>query len=425
MNELVTTIGIILIASEIGGWAAHTVHIPRLVGQILAGIVLGPTVLGILLPDQTVVGLGELGAIAILGLAGLETNRRAIRSVGRVAFFTATGGVILPFIAGVALGLAVGLPAHAAAFTGAILTATSVGITARTLSELGIAGGRPAATILAAAVIDDILGLMVLAIIAGWAVPTVEPVLVLVPMVVTVLAAAVAMRYLPVHLDRGLDSLHLRGGGPAGAFGVVVIVACLVQSFGGLAGITGAYVAGLAFSDARLGPHVREHLERTVELIFAPAFFVSIGIAADLRAAGPILPFVLALIAVALLTKIVGCAVAARLAGMDGPEAGLVGVGMAARGEVALVAAALGLQVGAIDASLYAAVVVMAVVTTIATPIGMAAWYRLMARVEPAGRWALPAAADRFARRAGESLQGAAFQSAGVPAMSPIKVDIE
>lgn len=412
MHELVTTLGIVLLASELGGWVAHRMRVPRVVGQILAGIVLGPTVLGLLVPDATVVGLAELGAIAILGLAGLETNRAAVRAVGGAALLAAAGGVILPFAAGVGLALWVGLPPHAAAFTGAILTATSVGITARTLAELGIAEGRPAATILAAAVIDDILGLVVLAMVVGWAVPTANPILVLVPMAVTIVAAGIGLRFLPVHLDRILETLHLRGGGPAGAFGLVVAAAWLVQTVGGLAGITGAYLAGVALSDARLGPHVKEHIERFVELVCAPAFFVAIGVTADLRAAGPVLPFVLALVALAVVTKVAGSAIGARLGGLDGAESGLVGIGMVARGEVALVAAALGRQVGAIDDRLYASVIVMTLVTTIAAPIGMAAWCRLMARREASGRWTIPMRSPVPAGRA-------------IPMRSPIPVEAE
>ena len=392
MPELVTTLGAILLASELGGWVAHRLRTPRVVGQIVAGIILGPSVFGIIRPDVTVAGLAELGAIAILGLAGLETNRQAMRSVGSAALLTAAGGVILPFIAGLTLALWFGLSPAAAAFTGAILTATSVGITA---------------------VIEDVLGLVVLAMVAGWAVPTSSPVALLLPMLATLAAVAVGLKFLPIHLDRVIDALHFRGGGPAGAFGLVLGAAWFVQTVGGLAGITGAYVAGVALADVRLGPHVREHVERTVQLILAPAFFVSIGVTADLRAGAAAAPFLLALIVVAVLTKVVGASLGARVGGLNGAEAGLVGVGMTARGEVALVAATLGQQAGIVDASLYSAVVVMSLVTTIVAPIGMAAWCRLMAHREATGHAGLPAgalAADKLA----------AERSAGVPVMSQV-----
>ncbi len=404
MNEIVTTLAAILVASEVGGWFAHRLHAPRVVGQIVAGLFLGPSLSGLIRPDATLAGLSELGAIAILALAGLETNRRALRSVGRAALFAASAGVVLPFAAGTALALEAGFSMTGAVFTGAILTATSVGITARTLSEMGLADGRAAATILAAAVIDDVLGLIVLAIVAGSTVPAQNPAMLLVPMIATIVAAAIGLRFLPVHLDRVLDGLHLRGGGPAGAFGLVLVTAWFVQAMGGLAGITGAYLAGVALSEARLAAHVREHVERTVELILAPAFFVAIGATADLRAGLTLAPFVVALIAVAIVTKVVGSGLGARIGGLDLPGSGLVGLGMIARGEVALVAAELGRQVGAIDAGLYAAVVVMALVTTLVAPIGMSAWCHLMARravsvgsVGDLGEWRPTLAAARFA----------------------------
>ena len=379
MNELIPTLAIVLLAAEGGALLAHLAGLPRVVGQIGAGIVLGPSLAGLVSPDGTVEGIAQLGALAILGIAGLETNLAAMRHVGRAAFLVASGGVILPFVTGLGLALAAGLDTAAALFVGAILTATSVGITAATLQELGLMHTRAAITILGAAIIDDVLGLIVLSLVVSDTSAGSNLLVAIVPMGLTIVGVSVVLRWLPVHLGRAIETLHLRGGGLAAMLGLVLAFAWAVQTFGGLAGITGAYVAGLALSGSAAAPRLRDGLIRAGEAFCVPVFFVAIGLAADLRAIGPVLPFALGLLVVAVLAKLLGSAVAAALAGMSTRESGLVGIGMVARGEVALVAATVGLRAGAIGPGVYAAVVLMSVATTVLTPLGIAAWSRVSA----------------------------------------------
>ncbi|MGZ8514413.1 MAG: cation:proton antiporter [Candidatus Limnocylindrales bacterium] len=379
MNELIPTLAIVLLAAEGGALLAHLAGLPRVVGQIGAGIVLGPSLAGLVSPDGTVEGIAQLGALAILGIAGLETNLAAMRHVGRAAFLVASGGVILPFVTGLGLALAAGLDITAALFVGAILTATSVGITAATLQELGLMHTRAAITILAAAIIDDVLGLIVLSLVVSDTSAGSNLLGAMVPMGLTILGVWVVLRWMPVHLGRAIETLHLRGGGLAAMLGLVLAFAWAVQTFGGLAGITGAYVAGLALSGSSAAPRLRDGLIRAGEAFCVPVFFVAIGLAADLRAIGPVLPFALGLLVVAVLAKLLGSAVAAAVAGMSARESGLVGIGMIARGEVALVAATVGLRAGAIGPGVYAAVVLVSVATTVLTPLGIAAWSRVSA----------------------------------------------
>ena len=379
MNELIPTLAIVLLAAEGGALLAHLAGLPRVVGQIGAGIVLGPSLAGLVSPVGTVEGIAQLGALAILGVAGLETNLAAMRHVGRAAFLVASGGVILPFITGLGLALAAGLDTTAALFVGAILTATSVGITAATLQELGLMHTRAAITILGAAIIDDVLGLIVLSLVVSDTSAGSNLLVAIVPMGLTIVGVSVVLRWMPVHLGRAIEMLHLRGGGLAAMLGLVLAFAWAVQTFGGLAGITGAYVAGLALSGSSAAPRLRDGLIRAGEAFCVPVFFVAIGLAADLRAIGPVLPFALGLLVVAVLAKLLGSAVAAAVAGMSARESGLVGIGMIARGEVALVAATVGLRAGAIGPGVYAAVVLVTVATTVLTPIGIAAWSRVSA----------------------------------------------
>jgi Kef-type K+ transport system membrane component KefB len=376
LTEALLPLAMVLVAAEIGGALAHQLRLPRVVGQIVAGIVVGPSVLGVVSDGPQVGMLASLGALAILATAGLETNVEAMRRVGRPALLAAVGGVVLPLTLGTGLGLAFGLDERASLFCGAILTATSVGITAATLQSLGLLGGRAGLTILGAAVIDDVLGLIVLAFVVAETSRASSPQSVIVPMVVTVGIAALALRHLPGSLHRIVAQLHVRGGGLAAVLGFVLIVAWLFERFGGLAGITGAYVAGLVLAGSPLADRLKDGLLRGGEALVVPVFFASIGLAADLRTVPPVLPFAIALLAVACVGKLVGSGVAARIGGLDSRDATLVGIGMIGRGEVALVAATLGLRSGAIDASVYASVVLLTVATTVLAPIGIVLWQR-------------------------------------------------
>ena len=375
--SLLLPVALVLIAAELGAALAHAARLPRVVGQIGAGLVIGPSILGLVGNGEAVKLVAELGALAILGTAGLETNLSAMRKVGKPALFAAVGGVILPFILGFGVSRAFGLDMTGSLFIGAILTATSVGITAATLQSLGLINGTAGLTILGAAVLDDILGLVVLALVVADAGAGSSPILTLVPMAVTIVLAALALRHLPAHLHRALDALHLQGGGGlAAALGFVLLVAWVFETYGGLAGITGAYVAGLLLAGSPLAERMKDGLVRAGETLSVPVFFASIGLAADLHEVPPVLPFALVLLAVAVMGKVVGCGLGARLGGLDGKDAGLVGMGMVGRGEVALVAATVGLHAGAINGSVYAAVVLLAVATTVLAPVLVTLWTR-------------------------------------------------
>jgi Kef-type K+ transport system membrane component KefB len=376
LSDLLLPLAVILISAELGAAAAHALRLPRVVGQIGAGLVLGPSLLGVVGDGPEIGLLAGVGALAILATAGLETNLSAMRRVGPAALLAAVGGVVLPMFLGIGVALAFGLDARASLFCGTILTATSVGITAATLQSLGLLGGRAGMTVLAAAVIDDVLGLVVLALVVADTSAGSSPIGIVLPMVATIAVAAIGLRYLPDHLHRVVGHFHLRGGGLAAMLGFVLLVAWGFERLGGLAGITGAYVAGLALAGSPIAERLKDGLLRAGEALCVPIFFASIGLAADLRTLPPVLPFALSLLAVAILGKLVGSGLGARVGGLNGSESVLVGIGMIGRGEVALVAATLGLRSGAIDGGVYAAVVLIALATTLIAPVGIALWQR-------------------------------------------------
>ncbi len=381
MNDVLPVLALVLVGAEVGALVATIARLPRAVGQIVAGLILGPSVLGIVATGPIVTTLAGIGALCVLAIAGLETNRAMMRSVGAAALLAAFGGVIFPFAGGLAIALATGSDLRASLFVGAILTATSVGITAAVLGELGLLRSQAGMVVLGAAVIDDIIGLVVLALVVGASgAGAVSPLATIVPMAITLVVAGLAVRHLGTRIAATIGHLHLRGGGSAATVALVLAAAWAFQSLGGLAGITGAYLAGFALAGTPVAPAIRDRLNHAGESFCVPIFFVAIGLAADLRTVGPVLPLALALLVVAVLGKFIGSGIGARLGGLDGRSSVLVGTGMIARGEVALVAATLGLQSGAIGAGLYGAIVLIALATTVITPVGLAAWARWATR---------------------------------------------
>lgn len=374
MNDIALMLALILIGAEVSAALAVRLGQPRVVGQLMTGIILGPSLLNLVKDAPTITALSDLGALAILATAGLDTNLKALRNVGFAALYAAVGGVVVPFFGGALMALAAGLDFRASLFCGAILTATSVGITAAVLNELNLLQGRAGMAILGAAIIDDVLGLVVLGLVVADTTANSNPVLTFVPMVGTLVGALILLRWLPGHISTIVEHLDLRGGGLAATLGFVVAVGWVFQTLGGLAAITGAYVAGLTLSGSPLAEDLKHGISRAGEALLIPVFFVTVGLSADVRTIGPVLPLTLGLLLVAVLGKVVGSGLGALAGGLQRGAAGLVGIGMIARGEVALVAATLGLKNGAIDASVFSALVIVALATTVITPIALTLW---------------------------------------------------
>ncbi|MBL6750793.1 MAG: cation:proton antiporter [Nevskia sp.] len=343
---------------------------PAVVGEIIAGVLIGPHVLGWVAPSETSRLLAEIGVIFLLFGVGLETRPEAILKVGRVAFVVAVLGVALPFAAGLLLVQSLGGSLVQALFAGAAMVATSVGITARVLGGMGLLDSTPARVILAAAVIDDVLGLLVLAAVAGAAQGGVRLGQIgATAGLATAFVAAIAIFGAPM-MTRAAGHFHkLRAGNE---FFVIAVVLCFGLALGaayiGVAAIVGAFLAGLAMADtAERRPELRQQVRGAAELL-APFFLVNIGMQLDLGvfADRDTLLLAGAITVLAIVTKIVGCGLGARSLGWRG--ALQVGVGMVPRGEVGIVVAQIGLGMGTVDNRLYAAVLFMACATTLLAP---------------------------------------------------------
>lgn len=374
-DSLMLIAGLLLLA-KIAGSISVKLGMPSVLGVIIAGLLAGPAALGIVGQDQFVGNLGQVGVVLLMFLAGLETDPQGLRSVGKTALLVAIGGVVLPLGAGYGAGILAGLEPMHALFLGAILTATSVSITAETLKELGRARSREGSIIMGAAIIDDVLGVLVLSalVVAHSGGSLVEPILKLV--VFSGGAFAFARWVMPLIVEH-----HTRIENPdtrvAAALAMALGFAWLAYKVGGLADVTGAFLAGVMLSRTDLGHHIVEPVSRLSYSLFIPIFFVFIGThvsTGDLTAA----PWLCAsIVVVAIVTKLIGCGIPALASGESFATSLRVGAGMVGRGEIALVVASVGLTEGVVDNSVFSMAIVVTVATTIAAPLLLKAAYQL------------------------------------------------
>jgi Kef-type K+ transport system membrane component KefB len=336
--------------------------------MIVAGLVAGPAVLGLIGENVFVGNLAQVGVVLLMFLAGLETDTAGLRSAGRSAFFVALGGVIVPMALGLAVGVAAGMNPGHAFFLGAILTATSVSITAETLKELGRTRSREGSIIMGAAIIDDVLGVLVLSglVVAESGGSILVPVLKLA--LFGAMAYGISRWVMPLvaeHHTR-LESADTR---VALALAMALAFSWVAYRVGGLADVTGAFLAGVMLARTDLGHHITEPVSRLGYSLFIPIFFVFIGtyVTADDLLAQPLLA--LAVVAVAIAGKLGGCGLAALACHESKATSLRVGAGMVGRGEIALVVASVGLTEGLVDQSVFSIAIVMTVATTLAAPL--------------------------------------------------------
>ncbi len=359
---------LILVAAKLGSVVSAWLRLPTVFGQLCAGIVLGPAALSLLQPSGSLKDAADLGAVILMFVAGLETDLVQMREVGVAAFAAAVGGVVLPFAAGVALAHAFGLSLVPELFVGTLLTATSVSISAQTLQELRRLRSPEGMTILGAAVIDDVLGLIVLSAVIAIGEGSGSWFAIVRMAIFFPLAIIFGVKVVP-HLGKWAARLSTEGAGLTMAVIIALGYAWLAESFGSVAAITGAYLAGLVVARTEVASHAVQGGKAIGYGLLIPIFFVSLGINANVHTLASAPLFIALLIGVAVVTKVAGCAIGAAAMGLGPIAATRVGVGMISRGEVALVVATIGHQAGGITDSIYAATVTMTLVTTLVTPI--------------------------------------------------------
>ena len=360
---------IIFVCAKVCGEIFEKVALPAVLGEILAGVVLGPHAVGWVSPSATTESLAEIGAIFLLFTVGLETRPQELIRVGRQALSVAAAGVAFPFLLGFAYLDLRGAELHESVFVGAAMVATSVGITARVLSDLGALNSRVAKIILGAAVFDDILGMVVLTVVTGLAATGTIRWWHLGVLIVEAFGFAVFMIFVGprvVHRIRpGLQRISMQNA-PL----VLSLMLCLGLSVAatwiGMAAIIGAFFAGLVCADYSPEWNLHPRINAITEFL-APLFFFVMGARLDVRLfTGPVWVTAVVISVLAIISKVVGCGAPLLREGL--PTALRVGVGMLPRGEVALIVALIGLQMNAISQTSYAVVIFMTAVTTILAP---------------------------------------------------------
>jgi len=360
----------VVLAAAVFGTVASKLGVPAVVGQVLAGILIGPSVLNLVRPDEFLLSLAELGAVFLLFMVGLETRFRDLLSVGKEALLVAVLGIVFPLALGFGFGLWQGQENVSALFVGTALVATSVGITAKVLQEMGVLDARFAQVILGAAVIDDILGLTLLAVVsglgAGESMSAGQVGLILglsVGFVALVLAVGIPLirRFQP----------RLRNLSLSRMFNVAIVVGlgvAALSTVAGLAPIIGAFLAGMVLAEVKDEVEFESKVH-ALESFLAPVFFVAVGLQLDLSVLGNTTVIVAGLIltVLAVIGKVAGGLLGAR--SMGGRQSLLVGVGMVPRGEVGLIVASLGLAAGVIGKQVYAEVLLMVLLTTVLAPL--------------------------------------------------------
>ena len=368
--DVLVALFLVLLAAKVGDELFKRLRQPALVGEILAGVVIGPSVLGIVEPNETLEVFAELGVVFLLFWVGLETRLSDMREVGATAARVGALGVIVPFAAGYGAGAVLGESAGTSVFIGAALVATSVGITSAVLIELEALATRAARTILGAAVVDDILAMVLLAVAVGVA----EKGGVDLSSILVVIAIALAfVVFVAIGgtrvVARWPDVFHAPRFSESPLLPAVIL--CLgLAAFAaqiGLAAIIGAFLAGMVVAESK-DRHDFEEEVAPLYAFFPPFFFVFIGLEVDLGAfadAGT-LGLLVAITALAFLTKLVPCWLAARP--MGPADAKVVGIGMIPRGEVGIIVAGIGATAGVVDDDLFAVIVGMSILTTLLVP---------------------------------------------------------
>lgn len=369
-TEILLTLFIMLAAAKLMAEVFERLGQPAVVGEILAGVLIGGSVLGWVAPSEFTNTLAEIGVIFLLFTVGLETKPSAIFKVGKVAASVAILGVVVPFICGYLLMLAWGGNNVQSLFIGTALVATSIGITARVLSAMGLLDAPTARIILGAAVIDDILGLLILAIVSSVAQGKVDYAEIITTAILSIgFTAAVALVGSRVLTKAAPRIEALRVGDSFFVFGLILCLGLSVAAaYIGVAAIIGAFLAGMALAEASESNKDMHKQTSAVTEFLVPFFLVNIGM--QLKLDVLFNPSVLQLAAlvtlVAVLTKLIGCGLGAW--GMGWRRMGQVGMGMVPRGEVGIVVAQIGITLAVIDDAIYGVVLFMAVATTLIAP---------------------------------------------------------
>jgi Kef-type K+ transport system membrane component KefB len=380
--QLVFGLSVILISAKLGGYITTRFGQPSVLGELLVGLILGPSLVNLInLPfitdthlEETVKHLGEIGVLLLMFLAGLELHISDLRRNTRVSAYAGTLGVLIPVVLGLVIGELNGMDFNHAAFLGLTLGATSVSISAQTLMEMGVLRSRVGLGLLGAAVFDDVLVILLLstflALQGGSAGGGVAQVLLVMLRMAAFLVLSVAFGVwgLP-RLVKAFSRLSISQGGLTLAIVIMLVYGLAAELVGNMAAITGTFIAGLFFGRLDEKEDFEHGIHALAYSFFVPIFFVSIGLSVNIREISlSVFGLMLVIIIVAIMGKIVGAGLGARLAKFSWLESLQLGTGMVSRGEVGLIVAQVGMTQNLLDQTVFSAIVGMVLATTLITP---------------------------------------------------------
>lgn len=367
-------ISLLIFATKTVGHYCARIGIPSVIGKIATGVVLGPAVLGVIQQTQLLQGFAELGVILLLFVAGLETNVETMRKNLNGSFLVGIFGVVTPLVLGWLVGSAYGYTHIQSIFIGTLLVATSVSISVQVLKEMNYLNSKEGVTVLGAAVIDDILGLVILTVVLGMAGAGVAEasqagVIDLIWKIPTFFASVFLVGKFIVPRLLGWAS-KLRVSVPLYAMGMALamFVGNRTDAMFGMEPIVGAYLMGVMLSLTPQKEELRHELENIAMSTFVPVFFGTIGLSVSFAGLGSYWGLFLVLMLVAVVSKLFACALGGRISGMNAKESWIVGAAMVSRGEVGLIVAAIGVQSQIISQDLYTVAVLISIATTLVTP---------------------------------------------------------
>jgi len=379
MEKTLLDIALILIFTKLGGIASRKLKMPEVLGALIAGVIMGPVILNIVQYTDDIKLLANIGVIMLMFLAGLETNIESFKKAGLTSFVIAIFGVFVPLVLGTFGAYIFFNNFWENIFVGVILTATSVSISVETLAELGKLNTRSGINILGAAVIDDVLGLVLISFILAIAQSSdvsingtaafSSLILTFIKIIVFCAAAILAIIYLPKYINKFTRDLK-----PGREMLTFVLAAALLFAFVseemGIAAITGAYICGLMLSPLLHKEYIVRNVKAISSGFLSLVFFASVGIEANLNGINSrVILITLVMFLIAVIGKFIGCGAAAKLFKMKNSEAVQIGVGMISRGEVAIITANIGLQKHIISEEIFLPTLIVVILTTIVTPV--------------------------------------------------------
>lgn len=381
--EILRQLAIIIICAKLFGLIARRLHAPQVAGEIIAGLLIGPSILGWVQSSEFLSGMAEIGVIMLMFNAGLGTNINELKKSGIKATLIACAGVSVPLIGGTILFMCfygfdqVGSEQfYKALYIGTILTATSVSITVQTLKELGKLSSFVGTTVTSAAIIDDVIGIIVLTVVIGFKDPSSKISTVIIQtLLFFVFACGAGFLFYKVFkiFEKKYD--HTRRI-PIVGLALAFSFAYIAQRYFNVADITGAYIAGVLLCSTKDSTYISRKMDINSYMLFGPVFFASIGLQTNIRTIDTsILLFSVGFVVVGMLTKIIGCAGMSRILGFNKINSLIIGCGMMTRGEVALIVAQRGLAAGLLEHEFFTSVILLIIVSSISTPLILKALY--------------------------------------------------